>query len=123
MALGRYFEFSGIDKMLAVVGVMTEKAETAATSGRAAIGDELLRLSNIEVPLDEGTLANTGISEPEGKDHIVAYNTPYAAKLHENPDFAFGNNRKGKFLEDPIKHNLKEFQFIFGKEFEAGLKI
>lgn len=96
--------------------------EGAAKKARAAVGDELLRLAEKEVPHDEGTLANTGISEEQGGDHIVAFNTPYAARLHEHPEYNFQKGRKGKYLEDPIKRNQSPFRTIMKQEFEANLK-
>lgn len=89
-----------------------DNADDLASYAMSEVGDELLRLSEKEVPLDEGTLANTGVSQPEGKDHVVGFNTPYAARLHEHPEYNFRNGRKGKYLEDPIKHNLKAFHAI-----------
>jgi hypothetical protein len=77
------------------------------------IGDELLRLSQQEVPHDEGTLQNSGVSESDGDDHIVGYHTPYAARLHEHPEYRFQKNRKGKYLEEPMKRNLSIFLNFF----------
>lgn len=68
---------------------------------------EILRLSEKEVPHDQGLLQSSGgqIDGP-GKNHvIVGYNKTYAARLHENPGYHFQKGRKGKYLEDPIKNN------------------
>ncbi len=85
----------------------------AARYARGEVGDELLRLSQKEVPHDEGTLANTGVSEREGDEQVVGYNTPYAARLHENPGYTFQKGRKGKYLEQPMKENIAPFRRIF----------
>lgn len=77
------------------------------------IADELLRLSQLEVPFDVGFLMQSANSERDGEEYIVGYNTPYAAKLHEHPQYKFKNGRKGKYLEDPMKHNLKAFIDFF----------
>lgn len=111
-----------ISEVLNNLGKLDKLSEAAAKKARGVVGDELLRLSQAEVPLDEGTLAGTGISEEDGDDHIVAYNTPYAARLHEHPEYAFQNDRKGKYLEEPIKHNQKAFGTIFEAEYMKGLK-
>lgn len=68
----------------------------------------LLSESVKEVPHDIGTLQGTGnAGEAELKgDEIsaeVGYNTPYAARLHEHPEYHFQKGRKGKYLEDPLK--------------------
>lgn len=111
-----------VSEVLKNLTKLGDKGEEAAKHARGVVGDELLRLSQREVPHDEGTLANTGVSQPEGKDHVVGYNTPYAARLHEHPEYAFQSGRKGKYLEDPIKHNLKAFGTIFAEEVKAKLK-
>jgi hypothetical protein len=111
-----------ISEVLNNLGKLDKLSVTAAKKARGVVGDELLRLSQAEVPHDEGTLANTGISEEDGDDQIVAYNTPYAARLHEHPEYQYQKGRKGKYLEDPIKHNQSAFREIFKTEFTEGLK-
>lgn len=111
-----------VGDVLANLNKLDRKSIFAAKKARAAVGDELLRLSQKEVPHDEGTLANTGISEEQGDDHIVAYNTPYAARLHEHPEYSFQKGRKGKYLEEPIKRNQTPFGQIFGMEFKEHIK-
>lgn len=74
------------------------------------IGEEILRLSQSEVPHDTGELQNTGHVEMRGDEATVGYNKVYAARLHENPQYNFQKGRKGKYLEDPIKHNIPVFR-------------
>lgn len=66
---------------------------------------ELLRLSQLEVPHDEGTLQNSGVVEEIDGDVVLGYHTNYAARLHEHPEYRFQKGRKGKYLEDPIRRN------------------
>lgn len=73
------------------------------------VASEVLRLSQQEVPHDIGTLQNSGSVEDEDEQSIVGYHTPYAARLHEHPEYRFNKGRKGKYLEDPIKNNLQLF--------------
>lgn len=80
------------------------------------IANEVLRLSQREVPHDTGQLQNTGHSQQAGHhDTIVGYNKVYAARLHEHPEYRFQKGRKGKYLEDPIKLNLSTFRDYFNK--------
>lgn len=74
------------------------------------IGSEVLRLSQREVPHDTGLLQNSASVEDGTDEVIVGYNKVYAARLHENPQYRFKNGRKGKYLEDPIKNNVKQFR-------------
>lgn len=73
------------------------------------IGSEIMRLSQRDVPHDVGTLQNSGFVEDHKDEVLVGYNTVYAARLHENPQYKFKKGRKGKYLEDPIKHNIQQF--------------
>lgn len=86
------------------------------------VANEVLRLSTFEVPHDIGILQGTGHVEPEGDAYIVGYNTRYAARLHEHPEYRFQKGRKGKYLEDPIKTNLPVFLKYAAESFqrEAG---
>lgn len=71
------------------------------------VANEVLRLSQMEVPHDEGTLQNSGVAEEIDGDIVVGYHTPYAARLHEHPEYHFQKGRKGKYLEDPILRNTE----------------
>lgn len=89
------------------------------------VGDEILRLSNKEVPFDIGTLANSGRVDAyplTPKDTVeVGYHTRYAHRLHEHPEYNFQNGRKGKYLEDPIKNNLSRLEKIVGLNLSAEI--
>jgi hypothetical protein len=76
--------------------------------------NEILRTSIREVPHDIGNLQNTGDTKPLTAEngHMVFYDTDYAAKMHENPQFDFQKGRKAKYLEDPIKRNETRLQQI-----------
>jgi hypothetical protein len=79
---------------------------------RRDIAEEVLRLSQKEVPHDTGELQNSSSVEHSLTESIVGYNKVYAARLHENPGYRFQKGRKGKYLEDPIKNNLHTFRKI-----------
>ena len=76
-----------------------------------AAGEFVLDESNEDVPHDEGTLEQSGfVSVDQSKlTAAVSYNTPYALKLHEHPEYSFQKGRKGKYLEDVItRYGIKE---------------
>lgn len=87
------------------------------------IAYEVLRLSQKEVPHDEGTLQNTGTVEEIFGEIVLGYHTPYAARLHEHPEYRFKKGRKGKYLEDPIKRNERQLNFKFGQKFQQELEF
>lgn len=93
---------------------LINKIEAGAKEAKQIVADEILRLSQFEVPHDTGLLQNSGHVEPEGNDYLVGYNKVYAARLHEHPEYKFQKGRKGKYLEDPIKNNSKLFLEKYG---------
>lgn len=105
---------SNLESLLAKVGPATLKAleDTA---------DEALRLSQFEVPHDEGTLQNSGTVEIVGDGVVMGYHTPYAARLHEHPEYRFQKGRKGKYIDDPLRRNQNALNIVFGKEFQMRL--
>jgi hypothetical protein len=98
------FDFSEFEKVLDDLSRQVDRFSDKAIQ---EMGDELLRVSAFEVPHDIGILSQTGRSELVRKGVVeVGYHTPYAARLHEHPEYKFKKGRKGKFLEDPLKRNL-----------------
>ena len=103
------------------LGELAMKSKDAALKASGSVADEILRLSQSEVPHDVGLLQSSGHVEPETDGHIVGYNKVYAARLHEHPEYNFQKGRKGKYLEDPIKENMQIFLEFVGNEMERIL--
>jgi hypothetical protein len=102
------FDDSQWDKgFKALMDAMKKAQETACEK----ICDEVLRLGTFEVPFDKGMLQSSGMHIPTNTEgeRIVGYNKVYAARLHEHPEYHFQRGRKGKYLIDPIMHNLDVF--------------
>lgn len=55
------------------------------------------------VPHDEGTLQRSGETVVQGDKASTGYDTPYAIRLHEHPEYNFRGNREGKWVEKTIK--------------------
>lgn len=95
-------------------------------SGVGLAGERLLGLSAEQVPVDEGTLMGSGsVSTPlASRDAdpaaVVSYDTAYAVRLHEHPEYQFQGGRKGKYLEDPAVQNRKELGDIIRQEVLRG---
>lgn len=98
------------------------KLPGATSDSNQAVADEVLRLSQEQVPHDEGTLQNSGAVEtlPNG-DVILGYHTRYAARLHEHPEYHFQKGRKGKYLEDPIRDNAQILGIKFARNIQTRL--
>jgi hypothetical protein len=72
--------------------------------------EHLLESANRVVPHDQGNLQNSGKSNIDESqlEASVSYDTPYAVRLHEHPEYKFRNNRIGKWLEITYKDNAKK---------------
>lgn len=88
---------------------------------REQMADTLLLISRAEVPHDTGFLQTTGhVFYEVPEDAVcVAYNTPYAAYVHEGfrKDGShvikhYQKGRKKKYLEDPLKLNIDTWNKI-----------
>lgn len=106
-----------------VIEKIEKKVDKISMAALETMGDELLRISVKEVPHDQGTLQATGVVDPQPSKELVevGYHTPYAARLHEHPEYRFQKGRKGKYLEDPLKHNLTRWLTVYATEIGALL--
>jgi len=91
--------------------------------GENLAAERLLALSAAEVPFDLGTLSESGTVEPATSPDggaAVVYDTPYAKRHHEHPEYNFQNGRKGKYLEDPAMEHKDELGAIIAKKVADG---
>ncbi len=110
------------EKVQLKLGNIRGFSSTAAKAALLEVGLELLRLSQEQVPHDTGELQNSGEVEAIGNDIIVGYHKPYAARLHEHPEYRFQKGRKGKYLEDPLIQNLSTFNKHVGESIEHAIR-
>lgn len=114
-----------IDVTMSGAGFAAAGAEAIARllQGETLAAERLLALSNAVAPLDIGTLIGSSTVIPatdptEGA--AVVYDTPYAARLHEHPEYNFQGGRQGKYLEDPAVENRAELGEIIRKQVRGG---
>lgn len=97
----------GTSTILANLRVAIEKMQNAADQAVEDVANDIAFQSANQAPFDIGTLKSTLRVTKTGKAvRVISYNTPYAVRLHENPQYNFKNGRKGKYLEDPLKENV-----------------
>lgn len=90
-----------------------EVIRATRAAARKALGtaaEEILKRANELVPLDEGTLQASGEASVGTSDliSVVSYDTPYAVRLHEHPEYEFQGGREGKWLEKTVNENSKD---------------
>lgn len=104
------------------VAELTRKIDTNVKKTNYEVGKEILRLSQFQVPHDDGLLQNSGMCAPEtpSDEIIVGYNKTYAAYQHEGQRkdgsrkiSRWQKGRKGKYLEDPIQQNKGFFRSLY----------
>ena len=78
------------------VAVRMEMAKTLDN-----VSEALLTEANKTVPHDIGDLEKSGDTDIDRTKLIahVFYDTPYARRLHEHPEYNFNKGRRGKWLE------------------------
>lgn len=108
-------------------GVFAADLPDRLVRGENVAAEALLGFSLEEVPFDIGTLAGSGAVEPAtdpDEGAAVSYDTPYAARLHEHPEFNFSKDSnpgaKGKYLEDPALERKAELGAIMVAEVLRG---
>lgn len=91
--------------------------------GKNQAAERLLALSKEVVPYDLGDLSRSGTVVPAttvDEDSAVTYDTPYARRLHEHPEYTFRNGRRGKYLSGPAEENRAELAAIVRKAVTGG---
>jgi len=103
-----------------------KKERKAAEKAFKGATEHILTESNKVAPLDEGTLTRSGNTDvnvtPAGVEASVYYDTPYAVKLHEHPEYNFQNGRQGKYLEDTINEETATVREYLEKEYKKAFK-
>jgi hypothetical protein len=91
-----------IDKALRVI-------REAAADGLYRAGEHVLNESNRRVPLEYGDLQGSGtVSEDRARLEVaVSYDTPYAARQHEEMSYRHDPGRSAKFLETAANGQAK----------------
>ena len=101
---------------------MREAVTKGLWEGMQILGNESYR----QCPFDEGDLSGTQEikkTDKDGLEYEIAYRKPYAARMHEHPEYKFKNGRKAKYLEDPIKQNSGKWQDRIGDNIKVTFSI
>lgn len=96
-------------------------------AGHGALTDAsefLLDEGNKTVPHDEGTLEASGQAtvSNDGKSATVSYDTPYAAKQHEDQTLNHQGKGRAKWLELTMKEKEKKVRVYVSDAYKKALK-
>ena len=105
-----------------VTSTMRKAAVQGLDEGINFLRDEMDKI----VPHDEGTLERSGDTKVNKSNLKAAtgYDTPYAIRLHEHPEYNFQNGREGKWVEKVIKDGgiQKEVRNHIAKKIKKALR-
>jgi hypothetical protein len=90
--------------------VVSSIVANAAADGLSDAAEFILEEANRKVPHDEGNLQRSGSPsvDPSKMEAVVSYDTPYAVRLHEHPEYNFQKGREGKWLENTMRDKRDE---------------
>lgn len=84
----------------------TEQIKRDAAKGLAAAAENILAEAVRIVPLEEGTLQNSGVTRIDGLTAAVGFGAgaaaPYAVRQHEDLSLHHDQGRTAKYLEKPF---------------------
>jgi len=85
---------------------VNRKIEATLLTVIAQQAEVVLYESSRMVPFLDGFLMASGDTDIESKSGVVTgtvfYDTPYAVRLHEHPEYNFGNGRQGLYLSEAL---------------------
>jgi len=81
----------------------------SANRGVALAAEHLLGVANEKVPIEESTLLKSGTvsTDPENFAAAVSYDTPYAARQHEDMHNRHDDGRTAKWLENAMNAEVE----------------
>jgi len=84
-------------------GAIVQKlVEAAAADGARVAAVRLFEDAQQRVPLDDGALRDSAAVTTDGETAVVSYDTPYAVRLHESPQYDFQGQGESKWLENAV---------------------
>lgn len=107
-----------------------ERTERTAQAALRDFGERLLDKANEHVPFDIGTLKDSGKVTvlqartatgqfTSGAEVAVSYDTPYAVRLHEHPEYNFQPPGEGKWLAKAMQRLYPAMPRLLAPKFLA----
>lgn len=124
MARVKGVKIDGFKETYKNLGLLEEEIEKAALKGVRKLAEVILGESQKLVPVDTGTLKDSGLVATDKKNQIVtiAYNTPYARKQHEDSTLNHPKGGQAKYLERPFNEKSGELEKYIGDSIHKVLR-
>ncbi|AGP56823.1 hypothetical protein [Streptomyces rapamycinicus] len=95
-----------------------------AARGLRLAAEHVLERSRARVPIEEGTLERSGVASVD-EDTLtagVSYDTPYAARVHEDLNARHDAGRTAKYLEGPLTEEQGTVAEIIAAQVRRSLR-
>lgn len=117
-------EINGFKEIYKNLGLLEDEIQKAALKGVRKLANNILAESQKLVPVDSGTLKESGVVSTNNKSNIVtvSYNTPYARKQHEDNTLNHPKGGQAKYLERPFNEKKGELENFVGTSINNVLK-
>lgn len=110
--------------------LVRELVKEAADRSALDSAEAVLIDANYHVPYEFGTLKDSGeVSQGRdssghfGSEAFVSYDTAYAVRLHENPQFNFRPPGEGKWLDKALKRHQRVMLKVMSVPLVEVLKL
>ncbi|SDR76470.1 HK97 gp10 family phage protein [Corynebacterium timonense] len=103
----------------AIARSIERAAANAAIAGAEILGDEAVQ----RTPVDTGTLrASMKVTSDNRGTAAVSYNTPYAARQHEEIGWQHPGGGEAKFLENAVNATAAQVRSVLVDEIRKAMK-
>lgn len=93
------------------------------TRALTAGAEHVLQESRRIVPIEEGVLQASGVASVDGdRRAAVSYDTPYAARQHEELTWRHAPGRQAKYLEQPLVQERTVVGRVIERELRAAFR-
>lgn len=86
-------------------GLIGVQVERAGREGVEAAAHRILARANEHVPYREGELEASGKVTVDGSEAAISYDTVYAARLHQHPEYNFQGKGQGRWLLNAVEQD------------------
>ncbi|MBB0990006.1 hypothetical protein G6009_00685 [Dietzia sp. SLG510A3-30A2] len=104
-------------------GEVAAKLEAGKQGALRMAAEAVLGESNNRVPVREGDLRDSGKAAVSGDEAAVGYDTPYAARQHEEIGWNHPNGGQAKFLETALNDRADDVMKILATGIGRGLGL
>lgn len=100
------------------------KARRGAVDGLKLGAEHVLGESRKQVPHEEGTLERSGVASVDEvtMTAAVSYDTPYAARQHEELTWQHDDGRNAKYLEKPMAAERDTVSALYQAQIRKALE-